>query len=117
MSQYTLQFDGLYQRLAAEGRGYSGIMCYGWVILTNERRVRTGFGGYAHWKLATSNGAEYLGLIAGLEALVEMGACGDSLLIQGDSRTTIEQMQKQGPHPLAAHPAVPPAGPQTLPPV
>lgn len=92
---YTLQFDGLFQQLPSEGRGYSGLMCYGWVILKDGRKVRTGLGGYAHWKLATSNGAEYLALISGLEALVSMGVCHDSLLIQGDSQTTIEQMQKK----------------------
>jgi ribonuclease HI len=92
---YTLQFDGLFQRLPVEGGGYSGIMCYGWVILKEGRSLRTGLGGYAHWKLATSNGAEYLGLISGLEALVEMGVHHNSVLIQGDSKTTIEQMQKQ----------------------
>jgi ribonuclease HI len=92
---YTLQFDGLFQRLPVEGRGYSGLMCYGWIILKNGCQMRSGLGGYAHWKLATSNGAEYLALISGLEALVEMDLCRDSLLIQGDSKTTIEQMQKQ----------------------
>jgi len=92
---YTLQFDGLFHRLPGEGRGYSGLMCYGWIILKDGRLSRTGLGGYTHWKLATSNGAEYLALISGLEALIDMGVCRDSLLIQGDSKTTIEQMQKQ----------------------
>lgn len=92
---YTLQFDGLFQRLPVEGNGYSGIMCYGWVILKRGQKVRSGLGGYAHLKLATSNGAEYLALIAGLEALMEMDACRHAVLIQGDSKTTIEQMQKQ----------------------
>jgi ribonuclease HI len=92
---YTLQFDGLFQRLPSEGRGYSGIMCYGWVILKDGRTIRTGMGGYTHYKLATSNGAEYLALISGLEALVELGIHHSPVLIQGDSKTTIEQMQKQ----------------------
>ncbi len=92
---YTLQFDGLFQRLPPEGSGYCGLMCYGWLIFENGREVRTGLGGYAHWKLATSNGAEYLALISGLQALVDMGLCGEDLIIQGDSKTTIEQMQKQ----------------------
>ncbi|NMB57903.1 MAG: ribonuclease HI family protein [Chloroflexi bacterium] len=92
---YILQFDGLFQRLPLEEKGYCGIMCYGWLILNDGREVRTGHGGYAHWKLATSNGAEYLALISGLQSLVDMGLCAENLIIQGDSKTTIEQMQKQ----------------------
>lgn len=92
---YTLQFDGLYRRIHVDTDGYPGIMCYGWLILREDILVARGQGGYAHWKLATSNGAEYLALIAGLEALVEMNVCDDTILIQGDAKSIIEQMQNQ----------------------
>lgn len=90
---YNLQFDGLFRRIQIETRGYPGIMCYGWIIMRNETVVAYGNGGYAHWKIATSNGAEYLALIAGLEALVGMNISNESILIQGDAKTIIEQMQ------------------------
>jgi len=92
---YTLQFDGLFRRMHAEASVFSGIMCYGWIIQRDGSVIARGHGGYAHWKLATSNGAEYLALIAGLEALVNMKACEEALLIQGDAKTIIEQMQSQ----------------------
>jgi ribonuclease HI len=75
--------------------GNPGIMCYGWLILQDGRVIAQGQGGFAHWKIATSNGAEYLALIAGLEALMGMNACDEPILIQGDAKTIIEQMQNQ----------------------
>jgi ribonuclease HI len=92
---YTLQFDGLFRRIHTETSEFSGIMCYGWLIFQDERMVAQGHGGYAHWKLATSNGAEYLALIAGLEALMELKACEELILIQGDAKSIIEQMQNR----------------------
>jgi ribonuclease HI len=90
---YTLQFDGLFRRIHVDTRGNPGIMCYGWLILRNGNVIAYGHGGYAHWKIATSNGAEYLALIAGLEALVDMNITDETILIQGDAKTIIEQMQ------------------------
>ncbi len=92
---YTLQFDGLFQRIASDADRYPGIMCYGWLIWHDDRLVAHGHGGYAHWQLATSNGAEYLALIAGLEALIELRATNEIVLIQGDAKTIIEQMQSR----------------------
>lgn len=90
---YTLQFDGLFRRIHFECRGNPGIMCYGWLIFRDGQVIAYGHGGYAHWKIATSNGAEYLALIAGLEALVDMNIQNETILIQGDAKTIIEQMQ------------------------
>lgn len=92
---YTLQFDGLYRRMHIDAVGYPGIMCYGWLILREGDLIAQGHGGFAHWKLATSNGAEYLALIAGLQALVDLNACDDCVLIQGDAKSIIDQMQNQ----------------------
>ncbi|HEX7555046.1 MAG TPA: ribonuclease HI family protein [Leptolinea sp.] len=90
---YTLQFDGLFRRIQTKSHGNPGIMCYGWLILRDGSLVAKGHGGYAHWKIATSNGAEYLALIAGLEALLDMNITDETILIQGDAKTIIEQMQ------------------------
>ena len=90
---YMLQFDGLFRRIQVDTSGNPGIMCYGWLILRNGDVVAYGHGGYAHWKIATSNGAEYLALIAGLEALVGMNITNETIIIQGDAKTIIEQMQ------------------------
>ncbi len=90
---YILQFDGLFHRLPADTGGYPGIMCFGWLIWHNDRLLAQGYGGSAHWKLATSNGAEYLALIAGLEALIELRATDEPVVIRGDAQMIIEQMQ------------------------
>lgn len=92
---YILQFDGLFRRLPAESDEYPGIMCFGWLICRDDTFLAQGYGGFAHWKLATSNGAEYLALIAGLEALIELKATNEPVLIQGDARTIIDQMQSR----------------------
>lgn len=92
---YTLQFDGLFHRFQLNTGSFSGIMCYGWLVTRDGDRIAQGHGGYAHWKLATSNGAEYLALIAGLEALIDLKAFDDPVLICGDAKTIIHQMQNQ----------------------
>ncbi|NMB55723.1 MAG: ribonuclease HI family protein [Leptolinea sp.] len=92
---YTLQFDGLFYRFHLDTSSYSGIMCYGWLVTRDGSHIAQGHGGYAHWKLATSNGAEYLALIAGLEALIDLQANDDPVLICGDAKTIIHQMQNQ----------------------
>jgi ribonuclease HI len=92
---YTLQFDGLFRPIHIDTDGYPGIMCYGWLILREGDLIAQGHGGFAHWKLATSNGAEYLALIAGLEALIDLNFCNETILIQGDAKSIIDQMQNQ----------------------
>jgi ribonuclease HI len=93
IKMYTLQFDGLFRRMQVDASGNPGIMCYGWLIMRDGNVIAYGHGGYAHWKIATSNGAEYLALIAGLEALVDINTSNDTIIIQGDAKTIIEQMQ------------------------
>jgi ribonuclease HI len=90
----TLQFDGLF-RLAPEDLhlgGNAGFMCYGWVILRDEKVIARGHGGYARCQDASSNVAEYLGLIEGLDALIDMNAGLEPVLICGDAKSIIEQM-------------------------
>jgi ribonuclease HI len=91
----TLQFDGLFRGAPQDLhlRDDAGFMCYGWVILRDNRVIARGHGGYAGARDASSNVAEYLGLIEGLEALRDMQATKESVVICGDAKSVIEQMQ------------------------
>jgi ribonuclease HI len=91
----TLEFDGLYREAPKElhmQRG-AGFLCYGWVIFRDSAVIARGHGGYVRGKDASSNVAEYLALIEGLEALLDMGAQHDFVLIRGDAQSVIDQMQ------------------------
>jgi ribonuclease HI len=92
---YTLRFDGLFRCLPGGVRPAqkAGLMGYGWLIFKNERLVAQGHGVYGHSKAATSNTAEYLALIEGLEALCDMGIRGEPVRVIGDAKCVIEQMQ------------------------
>ncbi len=91
----TLQFDGLF-RGAPQDLHLSddaGFMCYGWVILRDGMVIARGHGGYACARDASSNVAEYLGLIEGIEALLDMRATKELIVVCGDAKSVIEQMQ------------------------
>lgn len=91
----TLQFDGLFRNAPQDlnlGEN-AGFMCYGWVILRDGNVVARGHGGYIRWRDASSNVAEYLGLIEGLEALLDMHAGSGDIEICGDAKSVIEQME------------------------
>jgi ribonuclease HI len=91
----TLQFDGLF-RGAPENyhlKDDAGFMCYGWVILRDGAVIARGHGGYASARDASSNVAEYLGLIEGIDALLDMQANHEVVIICGDAKSVIEQMQ------------------------
>jgi ribonuclease HI len=91
----TLQFDGLF-RGAPQDLHLSddaGVMCYGWVILREGAVIARGHGGYTRAQDASSNVAEYLALIEGLEALLDMQADRQYILICGDAKSVIDQMQ------------------------
>lgn len=91
----TLEFDGLFRSAPdryALGNN-AGVMCYGWVIQRDGVVVARGHGGYARRQDGSSNVAEYLGLIEGLEALLDMGAEAEIVVISGDSKSVIEQME------------------------
>lgn len=90
----TLQFDGLFRSAPEDLKlGCSaGFMCYGWVILRDGALVGHGHGGYARCENASSIVAEYLGLIEGLEALLDMHAESELVMICGDAKSIIDQM-------------------------
>jgi ribonuclease HI len=103
----TLRFDGLYYNTNDEPskpapanahtktRAHavqSGVMCYGWLIYHGEKLVARGHGGFVRQEAASSNIAEYLALIEGLQALVDMHIDNEDVEIIGDARSLIEQM-------------------------
>jgi ribonuclease HI len=99
--QVLLLFDGLYRSCSPMPNGYyppmheshNGLITYGWMIEEDHRIIGKGFGAHNNFISATSNAAEYFALIHGLEALLDMGYEKRKILIRGDSRTVIDQMQ------------------------
>jgi len=88
---YELWFDGLFRGTRAARK--AGLMCFGWLILKKNRQIAKGYGIAARGMNATSNIAEYLGLIDGLEALVDIGIDYEQLRVIGDSKVVINQMK------------------------
>jgi ribonuclease HI len=90
----TLRFDGLYRSLCPNNNPQekTGLMCYGWVIFRDGRSVAHGHGAYARPEDASSNSAEYLALIEGLQALRVMGMERETIEVIGDARSVIDQM-------------------------
>jgi ribonuclease HI len=69
-------------------------MGYGWLIRRNEVIIARGHGVFARGVEATSNVAEYLGLIEGLEAMIDLGVDRDEpVQISGDAKCIIDQMR------------------------
>ncbi len=90
-----LQFDGLFRGAPQDLhlRDDAGFMCYGWVILRDGVVIARGHGGYASAQAASSNVAEYLALIEGIEALLDMQVTSELIVICGDAKSVIDQMQ------------------------
>lgn len=91
---YRLHFDGLFRgitehQLAAGG----GLLCYGWLITCEGAIVARGHGACLRIRSASSNVAEYLALIEGLDALSDMGLTSEPVMISGDAKTVIDQMK------------------------
>lgn len=91
----TLQFDGLFRGAPQDMKlkDDAGFMCYGWVVLRESTVIARGHGGYVSAQDASSNVAEYLALIEGIEALLDMQATGEVIVICGDAKSVIEQME------------------------
>lgn len=100
---YQLHFDGLYRQIrprnasayAASRAEQAGFMCYGWLIFKNGVLVARGHGVFAQGKNASSNSAEYLALIEGLEALADIGVCHEPVIVMGDAKSVLDQMSGQ----------------------
>lgn len=91
----TLEFDGLFRGAPdyLHLTNDAGVMCYGWVILREGLVIACGHGGYARGHYASSIVAEYLALIEGLEALIDMQATDETVLVCGDAKSVIQQME------------------------
>jgi len=92
---YNLQFDGLFRGFPGEGETLTkaGFLCYGWIILRDESLIARGHGAYARGIDASSNIAEYLALIEGLDALTYLGVTDEIIQVTGDAKCVIDQMQ------------------------
>lgn len=97
---YQLHFDGLYRQIhpqrstsqTTRRAEQAGFMCYGWLIFQNGVLVARGHGVFAQGKNASSNSAEYLAMIEGLEALADMGVCHEPVIVMGDAKSVLDQM-------------------------
>ena len=94
----TLRFDGLYYNTNIDHPEpdlpdlHPGVMCYGWLIYRDHKLIARGHGGFARHEAASSNIAEYLALIEGMQALVDMHLPNEAVEIIGDARSVIDQM-------------------------
>ncbi len=88
---YRLSFDGLFR--GSKEVALAGFMCYGWVLYKYDRVMAKGYGVAARGTDATSNIAEYLGLIDGLQTLVDMEIGENPVQIVGDAKVVINQMR------------------------
>lgn len=91
---YTLRFDGLYRSFngGSESCDKAGFLCYGWLISRQEVVIGQGHGVFARCRDASSNVAEYIALIEGLDALSDLGLEDESIKIFGDAKSVIDQM-------------------------
>lgn len=88
---YALRFDGSFRNLQ-ENFIPSGFLGFGWLIYFNNVLIAYGYGIAARGIDATSNVAEYLGLIEGLEALIGMGVINQPVSVLSDANVIIHRM-------------------------
>jgi ribonuclease HI len=91
---YTLRFDGLFRSFNSTNftNESAGFLCYGWLISRQDVLIAQGHGVFARCKDASSNVAEYLALIEGLDALSDLGLEDEPIKIFGDAKSIIDQM-------------------------
>jgi ribonuclease HI len=92
---YSLRFDGLFRGIPGNDKlsKKAGFLCYGWIICEADVIIAQGHGAYACGLNASSNVAEYLALIEGLEALSDLGIGDKPVIIYGDAKCVIDQMR------------------------
>ncbi|MBN1235478.1 MAG: ribonuclease HI family protein [Methanotrichaceae archaeon] len=83
----TVYFDGL-----CYPRNPGGVAAYGYAVYRDGKQIWQGFGGVGEGKGMTNNVAEYEGLMAAAQWLVDEGV-EDKILIKGDSELVIKQMK------------------------
>ena len=86
-----LQFDGMRRSSSDIWSIDVGLLGYGWSVQRNDIEIARGFGVFVGGGMTGSNVAEYLALIEGLEALVDL-RIKDCLEIRGDAKCVLDQM-------------------------
>lgn len=91
---YALRFDGLYRSFSgsSNSKDSAGFLCYGWLICRNDILIAQGHGVFVRSLGASSNMAEYLALIEGLDALSDLGLEDEQVKVFGDAKSVIDQM-------------------------
>jgi ribonuclease HI len=91
----VLRFDGLFRAFpGSHALGINaGILCYGWLITRRGAVSAQGHGAFARSRAVNSSVAEYLALIEGLDAALDLLAGGEALEVRGDAKTIIDQMR------------------------
>ncbi len=92
---YLLEFDGMLRSSSDIWPANVGLLGYGWIIKRNNSEIARGFGVFMRRCMAGSNVAEYLALIEGLEALVDLRIDSEMIEIRGDAKCVIDQMTGQ----------------------
>jgi ribonuclease HI len=85
----TIYFDGL-----CYPKNPGGVAAYGYLVYQDEELLWKGFGGVGQGRGMTNNVAEYEGLKAAAQWLVDEGI-EDKIVIKGDSELVIKQMKGQ----------------------
>ena len=85
----TIYFDGL-----CYPKNPGGVAAYGYLVYRDEELLWKGFGGVGQGRGMTNNVAEYEGLKAAAQWLVDEGI-EDKIVIKGDSELVIKQMKGQ----------------------
>lgn len=86
-SRAILYFDG---RCTGNGTPQA-LGAYGWVVLLDAEELATGKGRAGEGEDMTANMAEYVALMAGLRALLELEGI-EAVEVRGDSQTVVRQM-------------------------
>lgn len=92
---YSLRFDGLFRGIQVENEfpTQAGFLCYGWLVFKKDNLIAQGHGVFVRGCDASSNVAEYLALIEGLDALLDLGQQDAAVKIYGDAKSVIDQMR------------------------
>ena len=85
-----LEFDGLFR--ASRVSPTAGIMGVGWLVWEGENLLAKGYAVIGRGRDATSKFAEYLAMIEGMQALIDMQIGDIPVRVIGDSRVVLDQM-------------------------
>jgi ribonuclease HI len=86
----TLEFDGMVH--IDEQSPVGGLLGFGWLIAQDIDVLAHGFGVVGRKAFVTANAAEYLALVEGLDALINLRLWHIPIEIRGDAKGVIDQM-------------------------